>query len=89
MEIAVMLPPPFPFLQELLKCTSEDHPDRLHVEAAVEAMRQVAMQINEQKRRMENIGKIGRWQESIENWKVRQEGQDHTYSHVSRHHNFH
>ena len=83
--------PPPPFLQELLKYTTEDHPDRPHVEAAVEAMRQVAMQINEQKRRMENIGKIGRWQEGIENWKVRQAGRDHTHSlvHVSRHQNFH
>lgn len=28
------------------------------------------MQINEQKRRMENIGKIGLWQMSIDSWKV-------------------
>ena len=33
-------------------------------------MKEVAMQINEQKRRMENIGKIGVWQLSIDNWKV-------------------
>ena len=37
-------------------------------------MKEVAMLINEQKRRMENIGKIGRWQETIESWKVRWKG---------------
>ena len=57
--------------QELLKYTSDDHPDYPHVVAAQQAMKEVAMLINEQKRRMENIGKIGRWQETIENWKVR------------------
>ena len=56
--------------QELLKYTDESHPDYAHVLAAQKAMRDVAMLINEQKRRMENIGKIGRWQETIENWKV-------------------
>lgn len=56
--------------QELLKYTSEDHPDHAQVVAARDAMREVAMHINETKRRMENIGKIGRWQESIEGWKV-------------------
>ena len=57
--------------QELLKYTSEDHPDHTHVLQAVEAMKDVAMLINEQKRRMENIGKIGRWQATIDNWKVK------------------
>ena len=57
--------------QELLKYTSDDHPDHPHVVAAQQAMKEVAMLINEHKRRMENIGKIGRWQATIENWKVR------------------
>lgn len=57
-------------MQELLKYTSEDHPDYPHVVAAQQAMKEVAMLINEYKRRMDNIGKIGRWQETIENWKV-------------------
>ena len=34
------------------------------------AMRQVATHINEGKRRLENIGRIGKWQESIDGWKV-------------------
>ena len=33
-------------------------------------MKGVAMLINEQKRRMENAGKIGQWQETITDWKV-------------------
>ncbi|CAI8028598.1 Rho guanine nucleotide exchange factor 4 [Geodia barretti] len=56
-------------LSELLKYTSEDHPDRAGVEAAVEAMRLVATHINEGKRRLENIGRIGKWQEGIDGWK--------------------
>jgi len=56
-------------LFELLKYTSDDHPDHPHVVAAQQAMKEVAMLINEHKRRMENIGKIGRWQATIENWK--------------------
>lgn len=54
-----------------MKYTSDDHPDHPHVVAAQQAMKEVAMLINEHKRRMENIGKIGRWQATIENWKVR------------------
>lgn len=57
-------------LQELLKYTSEDHPDYAHVVAAHNAMKGVAMLINEQKRRIENMGKIGCWQRTIEGWKV-------------------
>ncbi len=57
-------------MQELLKYTSEDHPDHSHIVAARDAMREVALHINEMKRRMENIGKIGRWQATIEGWKV-------------------
>jgi Rho guanine nucleotide exchange factor 4 len=56
-------------LSELLKYTSEDHPDRAGVEAAVGTMRQVATHINEGKRRLENIGRIGKWQEGIDGWK--------------------
>ena len=69
-NITFVCPPSPPPLQELLKYTSEDHPDRPHVEASVHAMKQVAMHINEGKRRLENIGRIGKWQETIENWKV-------------------
>ena len=58
------------FFQELLKYTDKSHPDYDHVVAAQQAMKEVAMHINEQKRRMENIGKIGRWQLSIDGWKV-------------------
>lgn len=54
----------------MLKYTPEDHVDYKHVVAAQEAMKEVAMLINDQKRRMENIGKIGRWQETIDGWKV-------------------
>lgn len=60
-------------MQELVKYTSEDHPDRAHVVAAQAAMKDVAMLINEQKRRIENMGKIGVWQKTIEGWKVRGE----------------
>lgn len=56
-------------LSELLKYTSEDHPDHKSVKAAQEVMKGVAMLINEQKRRMENVGKIGQWQETIVDWK--------------------
>ena len=54
-----------------MKYTSEDHPDHQHVVAAQKAMKEVAMLINEQKRRIENMGKIGVWQMSIDGWKVR------------------
>ena len=69
----------------MLKYTGEDHPDRAAVERAVVAMRQVATHINEGKRRLENIGRIGMWQESIDGWKVKTHTQTHTHTHTLTH----
>ncbi|XP_055784194.1 rho guanine nucleotide exchange factor 4-like isoform X2 [Salvelinus fontinalis] len=59
-------------LAELLKYTNPQHRDYKDVEAALNAMKNVARLINERKRRLENIDKIAQWQCSIEDW----EGED-------------
>ncbi|KAM8823618.1 rho guanine nucleotide exchange factor 4 isoform 3-T3 [Spinachia spinachia] len=59
-------------LAELLKYTNPQHRDYTDVEAALNAMKNVARLINERKRRLENIDKIAQWQSSIEDW----EGED-------------
>ncbi|XP_053565848.1 rho guanine nucleotide exchange factor 4 isoform X2 [Bombina bombina] len=59
-------------LAELLKYTNPQHRDYADVEAALNAMKNVARLINERKRRLENIDKIAQWQSSIEDW----EGED-------------
>uniref|UniRef100_A0A3B5KLC7 Uncharacterized protein n=1 Tax=Xiphophorus couchianus TaxID=32473 RepID=A0A3B5KLC7_9TELE len=59
-------------LAELLKYTNPQHRDYKDVEAALNAMKNVASMINERKRRLENIDKIAQWQSSIEDW----EGED-------------
>ena len=64
-----------------MKYTSEDHPDYPHVVAAQGAMKEVALLINEQKRRIENMGKIGAWQKSIEGWKASGGGGDGEVGH--------
>ncbi|XP_061522902.1 rho guanine nucleotide exchange factor 4 isoform X2 [Phycodurus eques] len=55
-------------LAELLKYTNPQHREYNDVEAALNAMKNVARLINERKRRLENIEKIARWQSSIEGW---------------------
>lgn len=57
-------------IQELVKHTPDDHPDHTHVVNARNVMTQVAMVINERKRRMESVCTISKWQESVDNWKV-------------------
>ncbi|XP_053168420.1 spermatogenesis-associated protein 13 isoform X3 [Hemicordylus capensis] len=59
-------------LAELLKYTTQEHSDYNDIQAAYEAMKNVACLINERKRRLESIDKIARWQVSIVSW----EGQD-------------
>ncbi|XP_066514294.1 uncharacterized protein [Hoplias malabaricus] len=59
-------------LAELLKYTNPQHRDYKDVEAALNAMKNVARLINERKRRLENVDKIAHWQSSIEDW----EGED-------------
>ncbi|XP_026685823.1 spermatogenesis-associated protein 13 [Diaphorina citri] len=59
-------------LAELLKYTKTDHPDYVKITEALEAMRDVAMLINERKRRMESLEKLAAWQQRVEGW----EGED-------------
>ncbi|XP_020285856.1 spermatogenesis-associated protein 13 isoform X3 [Pseudomyrmex gracilis] len=59
-------------LAELLKYTKTDHPDYHKIREALEAMRDVAVLINERKRRMESLEKLAAWQMRVEGW----EGED-------------
>jgi len=57
-------------LAELLKYTKTDHPDYHKIQEALEAMRDVAVLINERKRRMESLEKLAAWQMRVEGWEV-------------------
>lgn len=59
-------------LAELLKYTSTSHPDYTNVQAALESMKKSAALINERKRKMESIEKLSAWQQTVEDWQVRQ-----------------
>ncbi|XP_011308183.1 uncharacterized protein RhoGEF3 isoform X2 [Fopius arisanus] len=59
-------------LAELLKYTKTDHPDYHKIREALDAMRAVAVLINERKRRMESLEKLAAWQLRLEGW----EGED-------------
>ena len=51
-------------------CVSCLHSDYRYVAAALAVMRNVTQQINERKRRLENIDKIAQWQASVLDWEV-------------------
>ncbi|CAG9859561.1 unnamed protein product [Phyllotreta striolata] len=55
-------------LAELLKYTKADHADYDDIKEALEAMRGVAMLINERKRKMESLEKLSAWQQRVEGW---------------------
>lgn len=57
-------------LAELLKYTKPEHTDYQNIKEALETMRDVAVLINERKRRMESLEKIAAWQQRVEAWEV-------------------
>lgn len=57
-------------LNELLKYTPVTHPDHVHIQGALDAMKKIATLINERKRKMESIEKLAYWQTTVEDWQV-------------------
>lgn len=55
-------------LKELLKYTPENHPDFIHVEDALECVKNCANLANERKRRIEALADIMLFQEKFDNW---------------------
>jgi Rho guanine nucleotide exchange factor 4 len=66
-------------LRELLKATPESHPDHASVDAACNAMRSVANDINDKKRRLESLQKIALWQRMVDGWRVSDDDGDFAY----------
>ena len=57
-------------LGELLKYTRPENPDFHPLSQAHAAMKEIAMMINERKRKMESVEKLAAWQNSLEDWEV-------------------
>lgn len=57
-------------LNELLKYNPVTHPDHVHIQGALDAMKKIATLINERKRKMESIEKLAYWQTTVEDWQV-------------------
>lgn len=51
-------------------CFQADHADYDKIREALDAMRNVAVLINERKRRMESLEKLAAWQHRVEGWEV-------------------
>ena len=58
-------------LKELLKHTRPEHADHVALQEALDAMRSIAVLINERKRKMESLEQLSQWQERVYNWEVR------------------
>ncbi len=57
-------------LKELHKYTEPDHPDHIEIQKALDAMREIAVMINERKRKMESLEKLSQWESLVEDWQV-------------------
>ncbi|KAM9816965.1 spermatogenesis-associated protein 13-like [Neosynchiropus ocellatus] len=55
-------------LEELLKCTPKEHDDYTAVSEACHLMRNVAVYINERKRRFESVNSVAEWQVGVHHW---------------------
>ncbi|GMT32637.1 hypothetical protein PFISCL1PPCAC_23934 [Pristionchus fissidentatus] len=56
-------------LQQIYKVTPAGHADRHSLSCAVRAMKEVACQLDERRRRIESIQAISLWQSSLHSWK--------------------
>ena len=50
--------------------TRPEHPDYEPLSQAHASMKEIAVMINERKRKMESVEKIATWQDTLEDWEV-------------------
>jgi hypothetical protein len=58
------------FLNKQIDWFQADHADYDKIREALDAMRNVAVLVNERKRRMESLEKLAAWQQRVEGWEV-------------------